>query len=190
MTALEAWIFTMMISILSPATKAKARHLDPYDVWADYADTAFCMADVLRTEPLLFRGDGAEIKTAAVLLAIAKHETAFTNDISGDGGRSHCMMAIMTGRTGRVREGTGEQLKHDKYACIQAGLRVARTSFRVCSRNPLLERLNVYASGSCDRGRLPSRNRMAEAVRLWNATPPLPDSYEDENERLTRFIAD
>lgn len=184
---LQAWIFSMMVVLLDPSAKARARRVDVYDIWADYADTALCLADVVSSEESLFVGEKGKAKTAALLLSIARSETGFTNDISGDGGRSHCMMAIMTGRKGRVLEGTSEELLSDKRLCFRAGLRVARLSFRVCSRNPLLDRLSVYASGSCSRGHNESRKRMREAIRLWQWAPP---EYVFEDSLTAELVAD
>lgn len=155
-----------MLALLHPKDVAKWRHVDEAVIWNDYADTARHLAVVLNEEQPLFAGEFGRAKTAAVLISLAKWETGFRNELTGDGGRSHCMLSIMAGRTGRVREGSGQELRKDKALCFKAGLRIARQSFGAC-RGKMMHKLAAYASGSCTRGLSASKIRMIDVLKLW-----------------------
>lgn len=121
----------------------------------------------------------------------------------GDSGRSWCLMQIMLGRpdpaTGETKKRVlltassfslvspgeagwdqaygGEHLVQDRQRCLRTGLHMARRSFNACRSLPVEDRLSVYASGDCRRGRKKSRQRVKKAQRwLASSRPPLTDA--------------
>lgn len=154
------------------------------------------------SEVPLFKGPQGRIRTAGVILAIMLHESGFRKDVDlgkgrqakGDGGKSWCSMQVNlgiakpNGRTqqrivldsnglfhmefdGRTGLG-GEDLVSDRHNCIRVGLHLVRKSFTSCSRLPVSQWLNSYASGGCDRGREASQNRMGTALRWFGLHKP------------------
>jgi hypothetical protein len=171
MSSIEVWIFGLMLMLLPPQYRARVDKVPLAETWADYVETAAALSIVVTEEEPLFRGPYGRAKTAIVLLSLARHESAFRNNSMGDVGRSHCLMAVMTGVKGRVQEGTGEDLRWDKIACFRAGLRIARQSFRACRYGRPEHRLAAYASGSCNRGLKASESRLGAAMALWRDEP-------------------
>lgn len=133
-------------------------------------------------------------RSVAVMLGIMYHESNFYRHIDagwkkGDSGRSWCMMQVWAGRAPRktgnwnyvhdrppywgdpeheIREGySGPELVSNRKLCLKEGLRIARWSFRKCGNRGPLEKLRVYASGSCSKGGEASRARMGTAERFW-----------------------
>jgi transglycosylase-like protein with SLT domain len=149
------WILALMLSLASLEGPAE---------WRDtYRTTAIAIADVARETPL-FEGDDGR-KTAALLVAIAWHESRFRQDAVGDKGRSHCLVQISNSNFDSLGV-TREELQ-DPKVCLRAGIRMIKESFRVCREYPLLERLGWYASGGAGcRGTRASRLRMGLAQKL------------------------
>jgi len=147
---------------------------------------------------VLFKGPHGRTRTAAVVVAIMAHESSFKKHVDyglgkygrGDNGNSWCMMQhnIGQGRTIKwnwkhkrtVRWGdppeevfqgyTGKELLADRTKCIEEGVKIARLSFRVCSKNALEHRLSSYASGNCEKGLPQSENRMSTAFKFMRET--------------------
>lgn len=145
-----------------------------------------------------FGGPNGRARTASLIAAIMFHESSFRRRVDyalgkygrGDHGRSWCMMQLNIGEGRTVKwnwkhqrlvrwndaqdevfEGyTGPELIQDRKRCIREGLRVIRSSFKVCSKLPLLERLSAYASGNCRDGLEKSRTRMGTAVKFFQST--------------------
>lgn len=182
---IEHWLLALMMVLLPPSYVARGRHVAEAEIWEDYIDTTRNLSVVLQEEEPLFDGPFGRAKTATVLLALAKWETGFRNELSGDGGRSHCMLGIMTGIQGRIREGSGQELREDKQRCFRAGLRIARNSLRRC-RGLMRFRLAAYASGSCSRGLEASSQRMRDAMRFWQM-PLMANSFFEETDRLAEM---
>jgi hypothetical protein len=131
-----------------------------------------------------FAGESGRGRTAALLLAIAYHESGFAKDVDQgpcyrgprgrntrcDSGMSACLLQIHLGN-GKTPEGwTQADLFADRKKCFAAGLRLVRASFGACRDLPLRDRLSAYASGSCAHGAEASRALMDLAERL--ATTP------------------
>lgn len=127
-----------------------------------------------------FGGDGGRARTAALLLAIAYHESGFAKDVDlgpcyrglrgrssrCDSGMSACLLQIHLGN-GKTPEGwTQADLFADRKKCFAVGLRLVRGSLGACRQLPLRDRLSAYASGSCARGAEASRALMDLAERL------------------------
>jgi hypothetical protein len=131
-----------------------------------------------------FGGDAGRARTAALLLAIAYHESGFAKDVDlgpcyrgprgrssrCDSGMSACVLQIHLGN-GKTPEGwTQADLFADRRKCFAAGLRLVRASLGACRHLPLRDRLSAYASGSCAHGAEASRALMDLAERL-STTP-------------------
>lgn len=153
------------------------------------------------SEAPLFKGPDGRIKTAAVILSIMTHESGFRKDVDlgkgglskGDSGQSWCLMQVRLGAASGGKtwqriilddaDGTfhfafdgktglgGEDLVRDRKNCVRAGLHIMRRSFS-CPKLPVLNMLNLYASGSCDKGYEASERRMGLALRWFNGHKP------------------
>jgi len=147
-------------------------------------------------EKPLFGGTHARARTASLMLSIAQTESGFRRDVDfgigkdskGDSGESHCLMQVRlskmadNGKTStRIhldgplytfsKDGTGyggEDLLSDRKLCFRAALHIARQSVRSCYRLPAEERLGIYTSGDCERGRRSSRVRMLQARAIFD----------------------
>lgn len=136
----------------------------------------------------LFSGPMGRQQTASILLGVMFWETSIRKDVDlglgpharGDNGRSWCLMQINIG-DGKTPGGlSGEDLVRDRKACLAEGLRVIRGSFGACWQLPLNERLAAYASGSCDKGREKSKQRVGTGMRWFNNSKSLRPFSDDE----------
>jgi hypothetical protein len=144
----------------------------------------------------IFDGPQGRTRTVTVMLGIMAMESRFYRHIDygigagsrGDNGRSWCLMQVMAGKTGRtanwnyiqdrppywndpigeIRRGyTGLEMVNNRQLCLSEGLRIAKWSFSKCNKRNILDRLRVYASGSCKKGGEASAERMKLAENLW-----------------------
>lgn len=150
-------------------------------------------------EAPLFKGPYGRMRTAALILAVARSESGFRKDVDfglgphskGDGGQSWCLMQVKLGmavkgrtklRLSMQKEGVkyntddsswgGEDLISDRQKCFRAGLHIMRNSFLFCAHLPVEERLSSYTSGSCDNGKDSSKVRVGSAMRWLSVSPP------------------
>jgi len=160
--------------------------------YAEIADALIGAAYDPEVVPL-FPGKQGRMRTMALVLSIAYHESGFRRDVDlgygrarlarggwNDYGRSWCMLQINLGRTQAVREGLvseesasvtaqgwhGSELLADRGKCFRAGIEVLRGAMGACGRNELRHRLAAYASGTCDRGLSASEARMRNAIKV------------------------
>jgi hypothetical protein len=117
---------------------------------------------------------GGSRRAAALLLAVAHHESGFAPDVDRgpcyrgrdgrslrcDAGRAACLMQIQAGAEAR------EKLFRDRRYCFANGLVKIARSLRACSRLAPPLRLAAYASGHCSRGWKASREMTAAAARI------------------------
>lgn len=151
MTPLAAWVLGFMLL------------LQPRAPWrATYENTAAAIAKGAELAPV-FDGDDGVARTAALDAAIAWFESRFDPRALGDHGRSHGLYQV---------QGHGE-LEDPLDQTILANAMI-RSSFDVCRKHPLEERLGWYAAGGndCERGLRESRNRIGLAMRLFKKHPP------------------
>jgi len=121
----------------------------------------------------------------------------------GDNGRSWCLMQMNVGKGRPWSRAGGFNIKHnrpwrygdkkedliegasgpemvkDRRKCIREGLRLIRLRCRACRRNPLKERLNVYASGNCKWGGKGSRIRMTAAIKFFDESAEKRKKFKD-----------
>jgi hypothetical protein len=162
-------------------------------------------------ESPLFKGPNGRAQTASIVESIMLHESGFRKDVDyglgkagvGDGGTSWCLMQVKLGHMkdghtekriiptpdGGFRYTTdptqgfgGEDLISNRKACIQAGLHIVRRSFGACSRMPIKQWLDSYASGSCEGGQDASERRMGLAINWFAAHKP---SFQDSDIHVT-----
>ena len=144
MSGLEAWILSVLLGVLPPKELQVPNGKETIEETQErYAEIAIDMAAVITTSEPLFRGRDGVVKTAAVMIATARHESTLRADVDfgetrGDGGRSWCLMQINIGKkTVRVgpeymRTWHGEDLVSDRRKCFQAGLEHLRASMQQC----------------------------------------------------------
>ncbi len=136
--------------------------LQPASPWrATYETTANAIAETVAREEPLFAGDLGRERTAALLVALAWHESTFRPDAVGDHGRSRGLFQVQ-----------GRGALSDPQDAVKAALGMLRASFDACRARPLKERAAWYASGSCDRGLRESRHRMQLAEWIFRKFPP------------------
>lgn len=157
------------------------------------------------TEKPLFSGPRGRARTTALMLSIAQTESGFRRDVDfgigkdakGDSGESHCLMQVRlskardNGKTDKrihldgpyysfTLDGEsgygGEDLLADRKVCFRAALHIMRQSFHTCHRLPSEERLGIYTSGDCERGRRSSRVRTLQAGQILSRVQVTPDA--------------
>jgi hypothetical protein len=130
-------------------------------------------------EAPLFTGADGRAKTALLMASIASFESQYRADVddgrvTGDHGRSFCLMQVQVGG-GKTAEGwTGQDLTQDRKKCLRAALKRMRISFDWCKDHALEDRLAGYTSGQCRDGEQLSRNRFWRARAYWSRSPFLP----------------
>jgi hypothetical protein len=129
------------------------------------------------SEPPLFEGPVGRAETALLMLSVASYESSFSAKIDdgtrrGDHGRSYCLMQIRIGQ-GETHEGwSGPQLIADRKRCFRAALHILQTSFSVCRRLRVDDRLSAYATGHCFANATISRSRIGRARAWWKSHAP------------------
>jgi hypothetical protein len=127
--------------------------------WRDtLPETAQAIATVADARPL--PGSDAR-QTAAVLVVMAFRESAFQLDAVGDGGAARGLWQVHAGTL-------GHPVATDAEAQAWDALGLLDTSWRICSKHPLADRIGWYAAGGvgCERRLGLSRFRMSEVARL------------------------
>lgn len=187
MTTMTEWLLAIIVSVANPERAATE---DPFPGWAETvaerrerftaiaADLESFVFDE-KTRPV-FGGAHGRARTAALVLAVAYHESGFMKDVDigpcyrgkngqstrCDSGKSACLMQIRIA-DGKTPEGyTREELFKDRRKCFESGLRLLRSSLGMCKHLPLKHRLAAYASGSCDKGWEGSEVLMSLAEKL------------------------
>lgn len=119
-------------------------------------------------EAPLFHGAHARERTALVLASIASFESSLRADVDdcstlGDGGRSRTIF--------QIQRGTPLVICEDRRAAAHVALSMVRESLAACAGSPADERLALYTSGSCERGRRQAQWRWARAVAFYRSHP-------------------
>jgi hypothetical protein len=163
-----------------------------------YGEIAESLLDVIYDPEIkpMFAGSHGRARTVSLLLGVMLWETGFRRDVDfglgkyarGDNGRSWCLMQINLGK-GKTASGyTGQELVSNRRLCFSEGLKSIRGSFSACRGLPLEYRLSAYASGSCDKGRDKSKQRVgtgmqwytnSRALRLFKDDEIIPRSVEE-----------
>jgi hypothetical protein len=201
MNTIIAWLVSFMLTL--PYQPSKHETKDQRDVRITAIATDMVEVAFDPKEASVISGPNGRAATAFLGIAIASFEgEGFRVDIDldlnrkerlskgeEDGGRSHCLMQIMTHKghsapwnvakkrpwrrsdTEAPESFTVEQLR-DRKNCFRAGLRALRSSWGSCGGKEE-DALRLYASGSCTKGGEISRKRVA-AFRSWYYARPVP----------------
>lgn len=152
MSLLATWTLGLMVA------------LEPSSPWrSTFEHTADAIARVASAEPL-FEGDVT--KTAALLVAVAWHESRLRPDARSKDGQYLCLYQV-----DKRHVATPSRLLADPELCTVAALKILRLSLSQCARRPENDRLAFFMSGACDKGLPQSRYRMFLAKRLLREHP-------------------
>jgi len=133
------------------------------------------------------RVDSARLKSALVLLSVARYESDYRADVDdgrrrGDGGKSWCLAQVLFPEDGFHRSlvvegGTyrwskdptegwrGRDLVDDRVKCFSAALAIAGESLRTCGN------LSMYTSGRCSAKEKKAQVRETPAKVWWAKNP-------------------
>ncbi len=188
----SAWLLSVMLSTVPPGklVRPAAAVETPEEGRARYAQVARTIAEVAfdPAEAPIFRMNGGREQTAALLLAVAFYESSWRRDVDlgigpsafGDHGRSCGMWQAHIGKGTTLEGWTCADLLADRKKAVRAALAQMRRSANACRRKPITEWLNVYASGTCERGAKESRLRVGKALE-WFEKRPRADQGETPN---------
>ena len=145
--------------------------LQPKEPWDGlYKNEAAAVAQAAVAAP--FPGNDGWREAAATLLVMGLQESHFIPDSIGDHGASIGMWQINPDTAGVSKD---DLLDYDSAAHV--AIRLIHTSFLICKKRPLEERLGWYAlGGSGCNGRLElSRYRMHLVKKLLRENPYYPE---------------
>lgn len=148
-----AWIVGMMTA------------LEPSAPWrATYERTAEAIARVAESDPLFEGGDAA--RTAALLVAVAWHESRLKPDARSANGQWLCLYQV-----DKRQVKSAARVLADPEECTRAAMTILRASLKRCAKSPTDDRLAFFMSGACDKGLPQSRYRMFLAKKLLKDHP-------------------
>ncbi|HEU4411837.1 MAG TPA: transglycosylase SLT domain-containing protein [Polyangiaceae bacterium] len=154
---MAAWVLSLLL------------FLQPDAPWrASYDETARAIAEAAERAEPLFPGPDGRARTAALLVAVAYHESRFDPKAVGDGGRSFGLFQLQRGGASNFTP----------QVAARRSLAMIRSSRNACRDRPENERLAAYASGRCDRGLEASRARMRLGRSLFAGHPPREPAQE------------
>lgn len=187
MDAATTWVLALMTTFAPPERAATERGFPGWQETVEerrerYVGIATAVRNVAwdPKEKPIFGGERGRARTAALLLAIAWHESGFARDVdlgpcyrgrANDGarcdyGRAHCLLQVHA-RDGKTEEGwTPAELVADREKCFRAGMHLVLRSFAACRKNPPKHRLAAFASGRCDAGQSGSERLLALGERF------------------------
>lgn len=181
--ALATWLLGVMLAATPPGkSRFPAESVESEaDGRARYEQIAGALAEIALDpeEKPVFDGARGRERTAALVLAIARHESGFRRDVdlglarhANGGGPYFCMMQVSV--KGRTPEGwTGADLTSDRRRCFRAGLHILQHARGSCRAEGPEAWLRLYTGGTCDRGRQAAEQRMA-TYKEWLAQHPFP----------------
>ncbi len=180
MNTLSSWILSVIISI-APGSGKPSKFETEAEMKARFEATAIDMAEAIRLSNPLFKGKDAELKTAALVTAVAYFEGGFMKDVDegklrGDGGSSWCHMQLHIGSghvmlgTDEMKTWTGKDLIKDRVKCFRAGIEVLRSSMATCQKyGP--DMLSQYTTGRCTVGQREARHRWEKFEKIYKGFP-------------------
>jgi len=183
--ALYSFAFSSM-TFLSPEKDRVSEH--------EIMSAAF--ARVVDASDPLFKDDADKLRTMSVLVAVAFREGSLRPRVEGDCTESKpgekCKGRPRSFCTFQVHQtmGGNDSLNEDPVKCVRAGMKILRTSVRVCPTKPI----NWYAAGgehACENERATriSNDRMAIAKKLYarmvDSPQPAAGSTRKEDEHVS-----
>lgn len=140
----------------------------------DHTRLATATVEEVMKSPALYAHDADRTQTLAMVLAIQFNESGFTPDVPGDchgmkPGSKECTRELA--HSFCAMQLNGERYRYtldDVHACVREGLDILHKSYAACAKEPVSERLAMYARGSCEseEGKRISRNRYSLAKRI------------------------
>jgi hypothetical protein len=162
--SLDAWILSVL-HIIAPVKERTVyiRNESATEMTARYELLAKQMAKAIQTRDKLFDNDADGVKTAALVLSIAKYESDFDARVArgklrGDNGRSWCYMQMNIGNNPlsygptEIRGWKGADLVQDPTKCFIAGIETLRISMSACKYFKGAGQISAYTSGTCQNG--------------------------------------
>ena len=156
-TILYLWVAALM-------TAVRIDHGEAPAPWAEsYMDTAVAIADRCADN---FVPGGKWKWCVAIAVEMSWQESRFNPQAEHDSGAG-------LGLFGTHASTLGRPVPKDQAGQVDAFLSLLETSFRICRKHPIEERLGWYAAGGegCERRLELSRSRMHEASRLLREHP-------------------
>ena len=181
---LAAWLLSVMLASAPPGrSRFPSAAKETAEAGQDrYGAIAKDIAEVAMDpgEAPVFDGPHARERTAALLLAIAWHESGWRRDVDlGLGpfargtGRYHCIMQVAVDRGKHASGWSGKQLVEDRERCVRAALDILQRARGACRPQGPDAWMRLYVSGQCTRGRKAADERLGTA-RRWLSLYPLP----------------
>ena len=178
---LASWLLGVMVATVPPGrsrSPAEARE-SAEQGQARYAEIADVLARVALDpeEQPVFGGKLGRERTAALMLALAFHESRWRRDVDlglGTHGRYHCLMQVAVDRGRNIDGWTAKELVASRERCFRAGLHVLARAHGACKGQGPDAWLRIYTSGRCDRGREAAEQRLT-TLRTWIAAYPMKD---------------
>jgi hypothetical protein len=187
------WLLHLITAAAPPERLAAAPQFPGWEETAEqktarYTSIATDLYSVVWADDFepLFPGVEGRARTAALVLAVAYHESGFSHDVDKgpcyqpknskilrcDGGMAVCLLQVHMGYWGKTKEGwTKEQMFQDRKKCFTVGIRKMRQSMSTCRTNSDQHKLAAYASGRCTHGLKGSRELWALYQRFWSRVP-------------------
>ena len=173
---LSSWLAAAMLVWSPPSSHAYTGASEEVTV-TRYVGIAEDMAEVATEELPLFTGRTGYAKTALVALSVVSFESGgFRADLdndkpTGDCHDGHCRAVCLA----QIWLRPGDHLA-SRRDCFRLEIARLRESFAACRALPLLQRLGVYATGTClsAKGQSLSENRMRRALSYWASSEFLP----------------
>lgn len=164
-------------AIASTLVLAALNKLEPFSPFVpQYAEVAEAITQAANHDPLFPEDKDGCRKTAAILVALAWHESRFQPNVVGDHGRSFGLYQIQP-PTAKVPSNVLTNPRTASYIAVD----LIRQSFQACAKRPFEERLSWYVSSSgCPSKPVivkKSMDRLLMAVRIlpmMSPPPPLP----------------
>lgn len=172
MTVPVAWVVGLMTA------------LEPAAPWrTTFERTATAIAHVAEEEPLFQEADpaAAEQKTAALLVAMAWHESRLKPTAKSRNGKWYCLYQI-----DKRHFADPQKALDDPEFCTRKAVQILRTSLKQCASSPMDERLAQFMSGTCRKARLQSRYRMFLTRKLLREHPCPPSEHGEPNEPASK----
>lgn len=166
MESMIAWIAAFLVALMPQVASVRGETPSGYRARVQHIVEDAAGVALAESEVPHHTGPWGRERGLMRTLAVAWHESmGFHRDVDsgvirGDGGKSVCLMGIMT--DGGHAEGyTISELVNDRRACFSVGFHRMRLSYRTCRTTGLVG-LSAYASGNCQKGRKES----ADMVRM------------------------
>ena len=180
---LASWLLSLMVSSVPPGQsnfpdEARESAEQGRIRYAEIAD-ALAQVSLDPAEKPVFDGKLGRERTAALLLALAYHESGLRRDVdlglgrhARGAGRYWCLMQVAIAKERTADGWTGAALIASRERCFRAGLHILQRSRGACRKQGPDAWLRLYTSGHCERGRESADKRLGTLRRWLRVRPP------------------